>query len=405
MSQNERLNNIENRTNIIFNEINKIQTNYNNLNTEFNNIRKEFLLFTNLTTKIDKFIDSFENKTAIKINPYADENGNLNNPKNPFIKESIKYSTKEYVSESINSINLNTANLSNKIKSDSSDKSKKEHKRGKYKKREPLYFYFDIDNKTYRYTCENKNSINKLKFKCSDTKCKAEAEYSKIEDKFIPNLEEDKKHIPFEEHSYVIPTDIKEKVENKTLNEKDFLINGKLDNKKIGAYFKYKFLNNFQLKTIDAKIEFAKNFPNIKLSEKSINTYILTKYREASNVNDEKIKNTNNIFIMKDDNNEKISETYNYYSPEDIEKKNELKFVIIGAKEMIKNLSNNLIDQFYMDCTYSTVPPSIFKFKLMAISGHDCHNNTTVLCVFILLMNEKKYTFDEIFKTLKNIHI
>ena len=118
MFQNAILNNIENRTNIIFNEINKIQTNYNNLNTEFNNIRKEFLLFTNLTTKIDKFIDSFENKKAIKINPYADENGNFNNPKNPLIKESIKYSTKEEVSESINSINLNTANLSNKIKSD-----------------------------------------------------------------------------------------------------------------------------------------------------------------------------------------------------------------------------------------------------------------------------------------------
>jgi len=45
---------------------------------------------------------------------------------------------------------------------------------GKYKKREPIYFYFDLDNITYRYTCENKSSLNKLKFKCSDTKCPAE---------------------------------------------------------------------------------------------------------------------------------------------------------------------------------------------------------------------------------------
>ena len=48
-----------------------------------------------------------------------------------------------------------------------------------------------------------------------------------------------------------------------------------------------------------------------------------------------------------------------------------------------------------MDCTYSTVPPNIFKFKLMAISGHNYNDNTTVL------MNEKKYTFDEVFKILK----
>ncbi len=30
-------------------------------------------------------------------------------------------------------------------------------KEEKYKKKDPIYFYFDTDNKTYRYTCENKN--------------------------------------------------------------------------------------------------------------------------------------------------------------------------------------------------------------------------------------------------------
>ena len=81
---------------------------------------------------------------------------------------------------------------------------------------------------------------------------------------------------------------------------------------------------------------------------------------------------------MKDDNNEHISEVYNY-SPEDTNKTNEFKFFIICTIEMLNNLSNNMIDRFYMDCTYSTVPPSIYKFKLMATSGHNYNYNKTVL--------------------------
>jgi len=45
---------------------------------------------------------------------------------------------------------------------------------------------------------------------------------------------------------------------------------------------------------------------------------------------------------MKDDNNEQISEVYNYYSPEDTNKTNEFKFVIIGTIEMWNNLSYNI---------------------------------------------------------------
>ena len=56
---------------------------------------------------------------------------------------------------------------------------------------------------------------------------------------------------------------------------------------------------------------------------------------------------------------------------------------------MLNNLSNNMIDQFYIDCTYSTVPPSIYKFKLMAISGDNYNDNATALCAFILVLNEK----------------
>jgi len=41
---------------------------------------------------------------------------------------------------------------------------------------------------------------------------------------------------------------------------------------------------------------------------------------------------------MKCDNNEQISEVYNYYSHEDTNKTNEFKFVIIGTIEILNNL-------------------------------------------------------------------
>jgi len=47
-------------------------------------------ILSNLAIKFDKFIDSFDNKMSIKKSIFADDNGNLNNPNNPFIKESNK---------------------------------------------------------------------------------------------------------------------------------------------------------------------------------------------------------------------------------------------------------------------------------------------------------------------------
>ena len=47
----------------------------------------------------------------------------------------------------------------------------------KYKQRNPLYFYYEIKGYLYKYTYENKDRKSNLKFKCSDTKCKAYAFY------------------------------------------------------------------------------------------------------------------------------------------------------------------------------------------------------------------------------------
>ena len=40
-----------------------------------------------------------------------------------------------------------------------------------------------------------------------------------------------------------------------------------------------------------------------------------------------------------------------------------MKFIIIAYNSMLDNLNNNMIDEYFMDTTYSCVPPNIHKFK------------------------------------------
>ena len=56
---------------------------------------------------------------------------------------------------------------------------------------------------------------------------------------------------------------------------------------------------------------------------------------------------------------------------------------------MLNNIQNNLIEEFFMDTTYSCVPPSINNFKLLVLSGYESEENKTLLLAFILIMNEK----------------
>ena len=81
-------------------------------------------------------------------------------------------------------------------------------------------------------------------------------------------------------------------------------------------------------------------------------------------------------------------------------KKNEYKFIIIATESQIRNLKNNLIDEYFMDTTYKCVPKTIYNFKLMAIISYDFNYKKTELCCFILIMNEKEFTFYNIFKVL-----
>ena len=106
------------------------------------------------------------------------------------------------------------------------------------------------------------------------------------------------------------------------------------------------FLNDFHLTTTDEKILFHKKFPYINLEDKSLDTYIYTKYREANKVKKERINNTESLFHMIDENNNELTETINYKIDG---KEEELKFVIIGTSEMLNNTQNNLIEEFFMD--------------------------------------------------------
>ena len=67
---------------------------------------------------------------------------------------------------------------------------------------------------------------------------------------------------------------------------------------------------------------------------------------------------------------------------------------------MFSNLKNNMINQYFMDCKYSAVPPSVHKYRLMVICGYNHSTDKTVLCGFIVIHRENEKTFTEIFKFL-----
>ena len=69
---------------------------------------------------------------------------------------------------------------------------------------------------------------------------------------------------------------------------------------------------------------------------------------------------------------------------------------------MLNNIQNNLIEEFFMDTSYFCVPPSKNNFRLTVLCCYEIEANKTSLCVFILIMNDKKEIFENIFMYLKN---
>ena len=102
----------------------------------------------------------------------------------------------------------------NKISSNSmeiSENNKK--KRKKYNIHDPLYFYYEIEGKVYKYTFKNKCRKNIFDFKYTITHCKAQGIYYKDTDEFKPNIFST--HIPYDAHSYIIDNLYEDKFKKK----------------------------------------------------------------------------------------------------------------------------------------------------------------------------------------------
>lgn len=153
-----------------------------------------------------------------------------------------------------------------------------------------------------------------MRFYCTDSKCPAKGILNIETYVFIQLNENVEKYIEYDKHSYVIPEKLKLKYDNKEFTEKDFLTNDKkeLNKYNIGMFIKFMCFEDFNLTPTYAKIKFNKLFPNIKINTKDLDYYIYGKYREAKNINKEKIENTNKIFHLLDDNQIEISKTIEY---------------------------------------------------------------------------------------------
>ena len=68
---------------------------------------------------------------------------------------------------------------------------------------------------------------------------------------------------------------------------------------------------------------------------------------------------------------------------------------------MRKNMQSNTVKSIHFDTTYSCVPPTPKRIRLLVLSGFDEHLNKTFIGCFILIQDEKTDTFLEIFKTLR----
>ena len=72
---------------------------------------------------------------------------------------------------------------------------------------------------------------------------------------------------------------------------------------------------------------------------------------------------------MKDNKGNIISKSLEYTDESNNDKK--YNAIIIATNNMLSNLKNNQITQFYMDCSYKMVPSNKNNFRLMVICGYD----------------------------------
>ena len=183
MNDHDRINTIENRINVLSDEMNKVKININTINNNISEIKDNLNNIKSYGEKINNMIDIINSKKEEEhANKYADENGSLNNLKNPFI-QAERDNIKKYHKKNYSFNNNHEIIILNQIIALTKKRTflpkiimlNQIKKRGKYKKRDPLYYYYNINGDIYKYTCDNKNSKYDLRFYCTDSKCPAKA--------------------------------------------------------------------------------------------------------------------------------------------------------------------------------------------------------------------------------------
>ena len=141
MSELERKNKIEVKINNMENNIKVLNKKLTILNQNIGQLSSIIDKLNILLNNKNKQISLNNSKNSMELSEFADEQGSLNNIKNPFIIESKKYKKNfsRYPKKKIESV----------------DSSINHNKRIK----DPLYYYYTINSKTYKYTCK-KNQEN-----------------------------------------------------------------------------------------------------------------------------------------------------------------------------------------------------------------------------------------------------
>lgn len=86
---------------------------------------------------------------------------------------------------------------------------------------------------------------------------------------------------------------------------------------------------------------------------------------------------------MKDENDNITSQVIKYINAEK-ENKDYYKFIIIANDQMLAQIKNNFVDQFFVDCTYRAVPPNIYKYRLMLIVGFDSNKKNSIKQFYLI---------------------
>ena len=200
---------------------------------------------------------------------------------------------------------------------------KKKGIRGPYKKRNPTYYYYKINNKTYKCT-KSISSVYYDFYKCRDTNCPASGKYSKITNKFT----NEGIHIQYEKHSFIIP-----EIFNNGFKKKD-LLNFNLDSEeKILSFFRtyFKYYNE----TCEmAKNKFEKIYPLINMKDKDLQYKINNVYLYSQRKNKDRRSVLDKILDISNSKGEKLSKLYEYTSKK---VKAIKKFFIIISNNKMRN--------------------------------------------------------------------